>query len=384
MRNFVKLICLAVVLIAVALPVSSEIDQLQSCYYYPQWNTKVNKYGYINEFGEWAIPATFDFAMPFSEGFAVVKNEEMWGLINDEGVWTFQTSSGHIDSLTIATTGVQSNLIVASIRQSNKLHYGYLTPYGEWAIPAIFNAAHPFVEGLAAASISVNGKEQWGYISKDGNWAIPAAYDAAEDFSEGLALIVQNKKCGYINKQGKIVIPLIFSAGDNFCNGLAVVQKYSDTPRFGYQGIINKSGNWVIWPQEQFRYIELPITNEPDLNGFILNNPEKPLLYGFMGYSGKWILPPIYQMPLQFTEGLCKQPSVIDQPFSLIGYIDISGQWVIPPQFSRADDFHHEAAFVVKTTENKQSDGFLVDTGYINKKGDWIFKNSTIETFPYN
>jgi hypothetical protein len=65
-------------------------------------------------------------------------------------------------------------------------------------IPAVYDGASDFSEGLARAE--VNGK--WGFIDKKGNMVIPAVYDSAWDFSKGLALVYINGKYGFIDKKG--------------------------------------------------------------------------------------------------------------------------------------------------------------------------------------
>jgi len=54
---------------------------------------------------------------------------------------------------------------------------------------------------------SADGK--WGYQDKSGTFTIPARYDRAERFSEGLAVVQQKKQFGYIDSTGHIVIPVL-------------------------------------------------------------------------------------------------------------------------------------------------------------------------------
>lgn len=113
--------------------------------------------------------------------------------------------------------------------------FGY-KEYGEIVIPAEFDMAGNFSEGLAP--VSVYGR--WGFIDKIGELVIPAEFDIAEPFSEGLAKVRLNGKWGYIDKTGKIVIPAEFESGTNFSEGLAAV-KLKD--KWGY---IDKTGQLVI------------------------------------------------------------------------------------------------------------------------------------------
>ena len=51
--------------------------------------------------------------------------------------------------------------------------------------------------------MNINGK--WGYIDKSGTLVIPARYDDAWDFSEGLAHVNLNGRWFYIDKNGNEV-----------------------------------------------------------------------------------------------------------------------------------------------------------------------------------
>jgi hypothetical protein len=46
--------------------------------------------------------------------------------------------------------------------------------------------------------------DKWGYIDKKGKMVIPAVYDGADIFSEGLARVEVNGKWGYIDTKGNI------------------------------------------------------------------------------------------------------------------------------------------------------------------------------------
>lgn len=49
--------------------------------------------------------------------------------------------------------------------------------------------------------------KKWGYKDENGNIVIPAKYDEAWSFSEGLAHVKINGKWGFIDKTDKLVIP---------------------------------------------------------------------------------------------------------------------------------------------------------------------------------
>ena len=165
---------------------------------------------------------------------------------------------------------------------------GYIDETGTVVIPAVFDVAHPFSEGLAYVEsndgvfkgfidrtgtrvITVNGKandfneglaavqsadaQTWGYIDRSGRSVVRPQYEFADDFSEGLAGIVINGKYGFINKQGRIVIqprfdvrrslrhPEVFVSTGRFRDGMAPVRV---NRLYGY---INQRGEFVVKPR---------------------------------------------------------------------------------------------------------------------------------------
>jgi WG containing repeat len=82
-----------------------------------------------------------------------------------------------------------------------------------------------------------------GYIDKAGKIIIPARFDNAINFSEGLAAVEIDKKYGCIDVNGKIVIPPRFDYIDEFKNGLAEI-----TLDRLEKGKIDKTGKIVTAP----------------------------------------------------------------------------------------------------------------------------------------
>ena len=88
-----------------------------------------------------------------------------------------------------------------SFEDESTKKYGYKDSSGKLVIPAKFNWARPFGEGLAGVQIG----EKYGFINKNGKLVIPAKFDDVSEFSEGLAGANIGNKCGYINKTGKFI-----------------------------------------------------------------------------------------------------------------------------------------------------------------------------------
>lgn len=133
--------------------------------------------------------------------------------------------------------------------KNDKELWGYKDENGKEIIPAKYNYAWSFNDGLARVR---NKKMKYGFIDKTGKEVIPVKYDETKDFSEGLAAVNFKNKCGFIDRTGKVVIPLKYDEVGYFSEGLAKVRfgavrggKYN-TLSGGKYGFIDKSGNEII------------------------------------------------------------------------------------------------------------------------------------------
>lgn len=137
------------------------------------------KWGFMDRAGKLVIPAKFEDAENFSAGLAPVK------VHNEETVWCPADESGN--------------------RSGATMMWGYIDKSGETVIPAVFNSADPFSEGLAAVSKC----DQAYFIDKGGKTVIKGNFTYASSFSGGLARVETLTKdglvWGYVDKTGRLV-----------------------------------------------------------------------------------------------------------------------------------------------------------------------------------
>ena len=135
-------------------------------------------WGFMDQTGKLVIEAKFEDAENFSEGLAPVK-------VKGEVVWCPADSSGN--------------------RSGATMMYGYIDKTGKMIIPAVFNSAEPFSEGVAAVSKCDDAY----FIDKSGKTVISGNFRYASSFSGGLARTETMTKddllFSYVDKAGKIV-----------------------------------------------------------------------------------------------------------------------------------------------------------------------------------
>ena len=266
MRIFLLMISLIGLLVV-------EFTPAQAQKLYPMRN--YNKWGYINSDGKWVIPPSFDMALHFSDGVALVKDTyqggEVWDVIDEKGQKiiqseyfgygvflklfdyrvTIQPNKQFTEGLVPVTVEIldknyKGPAVSGFLNKSGELElygyydkvfnysdglacvvkngkFGYINHNGEWAIKPLFAMAGSFSNGLAPALDEKTRK--WGYINKNGAWAIEPQFSKAKDFSDGVAAVWKDFKWGYINVYGEFVIPLQFRTAESFSNGYAYVGK---------------------------------------------------------------------------------------------------------------------------------------------------------------
>ncbi|MGD0325890.1 MAG: WG repeat-containing protein [Terriglobia bacterium] len=229
------------------------------------------KIGFADPAGRFRIRPIFDDVLPFSDGMAAVRVDDLWGFIDStgyevipptfkdafyflEGVGTAETADGPVlidrTGKTIASGFELTHGIVAEGRvpvcRNDKC--GFLDLLGNIAIPLVYDDVDSFSRGLA----SVRKGEKWGYIDESGHTSIPFVYDQAGPFASGLAPVRTGKESGFIDRSGKLAFNLAFQYAPGFLtgnsDGLLVAE--SDVSRFwtddGSFGYVDTSGK-VIW-----------------------------------------------------------------------------------------------------------------------------------------
>ena len=404
------------------------------------------KVGFIDVTGRWAIPPSFDYNMTtFRDGLALVEVNlpgppDKYGEVGFDRFFIDRTgqkvSIPHTDAqgqeFRFCTTFSEG---LAVIYQDDR--YGYADRQGRVVIRPQYRSAEPFSEGLARvgrlpdaaapgsiAYIDPSGKtvlapdglkqcesfheglaparkqenSKWGYIGRDGKFVIEAQFQEASGFSEGLAAVAVDFKWGYINRAGQAVVPPQYLSARPFREGLAAVLTGKDGAEESQRwGFIDASGKMVILNQfspycledfaEGMAHVLLPFRDGPK---------------GYIGHDGQFViadaakrhvgqpLPALEPLGLKptgeiaagtgvkapqmgdfcldsfvFSEGLAAVPGWNGRTYQT-GYLDRSGKWFIEPQFSMAGRFSQGIARVQANTNGK------TEIFYIDRSGNRV------------
>lgn len=155
--------------------------------------------GFLNTYGEIAIPFIFAEARSFSENLAPVREA------------TYNGKCGYIDLK------------------------------GDYVIKPKYNDVWEFSEGLAAVAIA-RKTVKIGFINKEGEFVIPPQFNMAGKFHANCAPVLngRNHKFGLINKKGEVILEPCFS-DIKYCS--SDIYKVVDNQKKLYY--INSLGNWI-------------------------------------------------------------------------------------------------------------------------------------------
>lgn len=208
-------------------------------------------------------------------------------------------------------------------------------------IPARFERALPFSEGLAAVSL----KGRFGYIDGRGEIVIEPKFDLAGNFHQGLAEVLIGDKTGVIDRTGEIVVPPMFQRAVPWTkNVIIAVEDTWGSGRFGALGNLpglkggdlyldnvgfyHISGYWVLRPSlKSVRVFEL------DGRGLIWATRGNTSLgpFGLIASDGTWEVEPQYEYAAALSDGLAVVRKRNDRAV-LSGAVDATGRLVIPLQ----------------------------------------------------
>ena len=208
-------------------------------------------------------------------------------------------------------------------------------------IPARFERALPFSEGLAA--VRIGGR--FGYIDHRGEIVIRPTFDLAGQFYQGLAEVLVGDKAGIINRAGVLVVEPMFRRAVPSTSNVVIVSEGPWTSGYypghevlpglkgeifsrGKYGLYHIAGHWVRRPD-----LTQVMQFEQDGRGLIWATDKESSTgpFGLLASDGKWIVEPQYE----YAGALSDERAVVRKRVDgalLTGAVDPTGQLVVPLQ----------------------------------------------------
>ena len=297
-----------------------------------------------------------------------VESGEKWGYINQKGEYIINPQFND--------AGFFRDGLARVVAPDGKI--GYIDTKGNYIIMPKYKDGTHFYEGVAFV-VEQGGKPTC--IDKKGEpkFVLDNA-EVAITYSCGLAAFINGNMVGWIDKSGDIVInPQQYDIKNHitFCEDLNPVQLEDGNE----WGVIDKTGKFVINPQFK------RMGNFKEGKAWFYNGEQ----YGYVNTKGEYVINPQFEFCADFSEGLARfrqgKYGFIDENGKIAinpqfdanggdfkngyakikqgekyGYIDKEGKIVINPQFDNASDFFGDIAFV--KSANKW--------GIIDREGKYI------------
>lgn len=218
------------------------------------------KFVYVDAAGQKAWAKEWDWAWPYREERAGVRQGSQWVLLNAQGQKVGEAKFNWVGLF---------NEGLAAARLGEK--WGYLNQQGNWAIAPFYSDVRPFREGVAAVQVggvpNVVSKvdqlpglpELYGKLAKKTDFQVPAAsggkwglintkdqylvepkYEAILEASQDLVLFKEKGAWGYLNLKGEVVIAAQYLKASPFCDGVASVTLMNCRT-----GKIDRQGQWL-------------------------------------------------------------------------------------------------------------------------------------------
>lgn len=148
------------------------------------------KYGYINKAGNQVIPANYDEADDFQEGYAVIKTNNRWQFINHEGKLLTEDSWEQVFPFKNGYA-----------RISNGGWWGILNTSGN----IIINPLYESIGDLISNRTPIETKGHWGYADSSGKIIIPPKYEQATSFQNGIAVVKNGSVWQWLDTIGTVL-----------------------------------------------------------------------------------------------------------------------------------------------------------------------------------
>lgn len=277
------------------------------------------KYGLKNSEGVVLIPTEYDEIK--SAGCSGrdwrLRKGEKWGEVNERGEWIFDVEYDEINPRYEGGYFLTKN---------GKM--GFCDSDGDLIMDFLYDKLENFSSSWEGAKAKIDDK--WGYVNQEGIVVVPIKYDDVDLEANGMIKVKKNEKYGFYNTKDNIIIPAEFDRAYYF---ISSHPNEVEVKKGNAWGVINTLGETII-PCD-YEHISIDAQN--------VYRVEKDGLYGIIDKDGNILFPFKYRDLGAFDkDGI----AYAENEAGLYGYIDKEDNLRIPFNYRRVWDFHGDYAEV--------------------------------------
>lgn len=234
-------------------------------------------YTYISKKGVPINKNQYKNARNFSDGMAAVQIEKLWGYIDTSGTQAIPAKYQHADDFYNGFANV-------AFSRSEKLNYdgtnnGIIDKQGKWVAQPIYNLVFKFHSGVV--KVAKGGSE--GMLNTQGQFIIPLGkYTRISNQPHDNLISARNEKMkfGFFNTEGTLIIPFEYDSVLPFSQG---------------KSFVKKAGTWLLIDKANKQHKELPYTNVArtiDSNRYYVSKNKHGKTYkGLIDIQGNIVIP---------------------------------------------------------------------------------------------
>ncbi len=277
----------------------------------------------------------YDSLTTFTEGIAIAMKNGKFGYIKKDGTKITDFEFDYASPFNAGLAAVIKNNKTAYIDKNGKVFLGW------------FDRKQYYFKEPPQGLIVVKIGSKYGFETINGKRVIPAKYDYAENFSEGVALVKNNPRIMYIDTNGVLKDPSVYP------------KDKSIRLDWGY-GHTEKPIKITVWDCAYINTAGEIVLKVPYNDARSFRNGKAMVIkgdkYNFIDHKGK-LLDKWKEFPDDYHAV---------EKNGKFGYINKNNRLVIPYKFNYAEDFKNGRA-KVKIRQNSKS-----KYAYINRKGEFI------------
>ncbi len=288
-----------------------------------------DKWGLINEAGEYVVKPIYEDMGWFSEGLVSFRQNNRIGFLNRDGK---EVITANFEPYKHRMPEFSGGL--AAIKMDSKV--GYMDYSGSWRIPPMYDVGFDFMKGHALVA-----KEVFRVINSSGEVIseLPASDISykerwPDNWSAFTARLWRGQKLFTValNQYSDIVFPPRFALLTDFCNGVAGFAVSEDDIDIAF-GLVALNEQIVRNPE----FIWMKGFSE----GLAVAGSISNRKFGFINSSGEYLISPQFDRALSFSEG--RAGVFIGGKW---GFIDNQGKMMVEPQFERVASYRDKYARV--------------------------------------